>query len=271
MKIKDRVVVVTGGGAGIGRALALRFHAEGAKSVVIADLDAAGAERTAHVIGGIALACDVANEADVTSLIDETERRCGPIDLYCSNAGIFGEASPQGNVAAAADAAWNRAWAVNVMGHVHAARALVPRMIARGGGHFLITVSAAGLLTQLGNAIYATTKHAALGFAEILAIAHREHGIRVSVLCPQGVDTDLLRRAGDGPQHLDGVLTPDEVAASVIDALDRDSFLVLPHPQVAQYVQRKAADYDRWIAGMAKLQRTLPQAIERARAAKPGG
>jgi NAD(P)-dependent dehydrogenase (short-subunit alcohol dehydrogenase family) len=271
MKIKDRIVVVTGGAAGIGRALALRFHGEGAKAVAVADIDAAGAQRTAQAIGGIAVACDVASEADVAALIEETERRCGPIDLYCSNAGIFGAASPPENVAAPADAVWHRAWGVNVMGHVHAARALVPRMIARGRGHFLITVSAAGLLSQLGNAVYATTKHAALGFAEILAIAHRDHGIRVSVLCPQGVDTDLLRQAGDGPQQLDGVLTPDAVAASVIAALERESFLILPHPQVARYVQRKAADYDRWIAGMAKLQRTLPQAIERARDLKPGG
>jgi NAD(P)-dependent dehydrogenase (short-subunit alcohol dehydrogenase family) len=257
MKVAGLTVVVTGGAAGIGRALAERFHREGAKAVIVADIDGAGAEDAARAIGGAAFACDVGAEADVIRLIDETERRFGPIDLYCSNAGIFGTADAPGNVAAAPDEAWARAWAVNVMGHVHAARALVPRMRARGGGAFLLTVSAAGLLSQIGNSIYSTTKHAALGFAESLAIAHRDDGIRVFALCPQGVDTDLLREAGDGPQNLDGVLTPDEVAASVVEALERESFLILPHPQVAEYLLRKATSYDRWIAGMAKLKRAL--------------
>lgn len=257
MKVAGLTVVVTGAAAGIGKALAERFHREGAKAVIAADIDGAGAEAVARTIGGAAFACDVADEADVVRLIGETERRFGPIDLYCSNAGIFGAADAPGNVASAPDEAWTRAWSVNVMGHVHAVRALVPRMRARGGGTFLLTVSAAGLLSQIGNSIYSTTKHAALGFAESLAIAHRDDGIRVFVLCPQGVDTNLLREAGDGPQNLDGVLTPDQVAASVIEALERESFLILPHPQVAGYLLRKATNYDRWIAGMAKLKRSL--------------
>jgi NAD(P)-dependent dehydrogenase (short-subunit alcohol dehydrogenase family) len=257
MLVAGRTIVVTGGAAGIGRALAERFHREGAKTVIVADIDGAGAEAVARAIGGASFACDVAQEDDVARLVDETERRFGPIDLYCSNAGIFGAADAPGNVASAPDAAWLRAWSVNVMGHVHAARVLVPRMRTRGGGAFLLTVSAAGLLSQIGNAIYSTTKHAALGFAESLAIAHRDDGIRVFVLCPQGVDTGLLREAGDGPQNSDGVLTPDQVAASVVEALERDSFLILPHPQVAGYFLRKATNYDRWIAGMAKLKRSL--------------
>lgn len=257
MKVEGLTIVVTGGAAGIGKALARRFHREGAKAVVVADIDGPGAEVVAREVGGTGFACDVAREDDVARLIDETERRFGPIGLYCSNAGIFGTADALDNVAAAPDAAWLRGWSVNVMGHVHAARVLVPRMTARGGGAFLLTVSAAGLLSQIGNAIYSTTKHAALGFAESLAIAHRDDGIRVFVLCPQGVDTALLREVGDGPQNRDGVLTPDQVAASVMEALERDSFLILPHPQVADYVLRKATNYDRWIAGMAKLKRSL--------------
>src|SRR5579885_432620 len=256
MRVEGLTVVVTGGAAGIGRALAERFHREGAKAVIVADIDAAGAERVAQAVSGAAFACDVAEEAQVARLVDETERRFGPIGLYCSNAGIFGAADPRGNAAGATDAAWARAWGINVMGHVHAARALVPRMRARGGGAFLLTVSAAGLLSQIGNAIYSATKHAALGFAESLAIAHRDDGILVFALCPQGVDTDLLRAAGEGPQNLDGVLTPEEVAASVVAALARESFLILPPPQVAGYFQRKAADYDRGIGGMAKLRRS---------------
>lgn len=257
MKVAQRIVVVTGAAAGIGKALAERFHREGAAPVIVADIDGAGAAAVAHSIGGASFACDVARAADVASLVEETEQRFGPIDLFCSNAGIFGAADPPGNVAGAPDESWMRAWSVNVMGHVHAARALVPRMRARGGGAFLLTVSAAGLLSQIGNAVYSTTKHAALGFAESLAIAHRDDGIRVFVLCPQGVDTKLLRESGAGPQHRDGVLAPEAVADSVIAGLERESFLILPHPQVADYTRRKSADYDRWIGGMARLARSF--------------
>jgi NAD(P)-dependent dehydrogenase (short-subunit alcohol dehydrogenase family) len=257
MKLAQRTVVVTGGAAGIGKALAKRFHREGAKTVIVADIDGAGAAAVASSIGGASFACDVAREGDVADLVEETERRFGPIDLYCSNAGIFGAADPPGNVAAAPQESWMRAWSVNVMAHVHAARVLVPRMAARGGGAFLLTVSAAGLLSQIGNAVYSTTKHAAIGFAESLAIAHRDDGIRVFVLCPQGVDTQLLRDSGPGPQQQDGVLAPEAVADSVIAGLEHESFLILPHPQVRGYMQRKAADYDRWLAGMARLARSF--------------
>jgi NAD(P)-dependent dehydrogenase (short-subunit alcohol dehydrogenase family) len=254
MKAAGQVVVVTGSASGIGRALAERFHRDGAKTVVVSDLDGPGAEAVAKGAGGAAMRCDVSDEADVTALIDETERRFGPIGLFCSNAGVAAGFDLHGeNVASASNADWARSWAVNVMAHVYAARALVPRMKARGGGYFLITVSAAGLLSQIGSATYSTTKHAAVGFAESLAIAHRDDGIRVSILCPQGVDTAMLRSLPRGPQSFDGVLTPEEVAMAASQGLERESFLILPHPEVETYMRRKIDNYDRWIAGMAKL------------------
>jgi NAD(P)-dependent dehydrogenase (short-subunit alcohol dehydrogenase family) len=254
MKAAGHVVVVTGGAGGIGRALAERFHRDGAKTVVIADLDTVGADAVGAGIGGAAMRCDVGNEAEVAALVDETERRFGPIGLFCSNAGVAAGFDLHGeNVAGASNEDWARSWAVNVMAHVYAARALVPRMKARGGGNFLITVSAAGLLSQIGSATYSTTKHAAVGFAESLAIAHRADGIRVSILCPQGVDTAMLRSLPRGPQSFDGVLTPEEVAAAATAGLERESFLILPHPEVETYMRRKTDNYDRWIAGMAKL------------------
>lgn len=247
MKLAGKVIVVTGAARGIGAALCERFACEGAKAVVGADLDA----------GDGVVRCDVSREDDIRRLIDDTESRFGPIDLFCSNAGIAVLDPDWDNPASAADDGWGRSWAVNVMAHVYAARHLVPRMAARGNGYFLNTVSAAGLLSQIGSGAYSATKHAALGFAENLAIATRDRGIKVSVLCPQGVDTAMLRGIDRGVPDMNGVLTPEAVADIVAEGLDAEKFLILPHPEVATYVRRKADNPDRWLGGMARLRRGM--------------
>ena len=261
MDVKGKVVVVTGGAEGIGEALARGAHARGARSVVVADLNIAGAKRVADAIGGHAVACDVSKETDIQRLITETEKNIGPIALFCANAGIGGGKSPADNAAAVPDEIWERSWKVNVMHHVWAARHLLPLMTARGQGYFLNTVSAAGLLNQIRSAVYATTKHAAVGFAENVAIAHRDQGIRVSILCPQAVDTTLLREAGPmNAAHVDGVITPEQCATAAFAGIADERFCILPHPQVDAYMKAKTADYDRWIGGMAKLQRNIAAA-----------
>ena len=261
MKVAGKVIVVTGGAAGIGRALATRFIADGARHVAIVDIDGARVADTAQSLGCSGLQADVSMEADIQRVIAATQAAAGPIDLFCSNAGI-GDIDPDfGNAASATNETWARDWAVHVMAHVYAARALLPQMIARGSGYFLNTSSAAGLLTALGSTVYATTKHAAVAFAESLAITHRDHGIRVSVLCPQAVDTAMIRGAAQATAKvvadLDGILTPEQVADCVIEGLDRETFLILPHPEVGEYIKRKTQDYDRWIGGMAKLRRGM--------------
>lgn len=257
MKLAGKIVVVTGGAQGIGAALCERFAQEDAKAVVVADLNLAGAEAVAARTGGAAMHCDVSREGNILRVISHTEARFGPIDLFCSNAGIAVLDPDWDNPASAANDGWARSWAVNVMAHVYAARHLVPRMTARGGGYFLNTVSAAGLLSQIGGGPYAATKHAALGFAENLAIATRDRGIRVSALCPQGVDTPMLRGIARGVPDRDGVLSPAEIADAVVAGLDAERFLILPHPEVTTYIRRKAEDPDRWLAGMARLRRSM--------------
>ncbi|SEP85785.1 SDR family oxidoreductase [Thalassovita taeanensis] len=258
MDIHDQVVVVTGGANGIGKALCDACHQAGARKVVVTDIDLAGAQAVARRIDGDAYRVDVSQEREITDMIDAVEAAHGPIGLFCSNAGVaLGFDADFTNAAQASNDLWALSWQVNVMAHVYAARALIPRMKARGGGYFLNTLSAAGLLSQVGSATYATTKHAAVGFAENLAITHRDDGIRVTILCPQGVDTDMLRNIPDGPQSLDGALSPEQVAQCALTAISNEEFLALPHPQVLGYMQNKTKDYDRWIGGMVKLQRAM--------------
>ena len=255
MRVAGKVVVVTGGGNGIGRALCEAFHRAGAAKVVVADLDLAGAEAVAAAVDGAAFKCDVGQENDIRHLIEETERRFGPIALFCSNAGIGGGFDPLSeNAGGHSDEPFMRSWSIHVMAHIYAARHLIPRMKARGGGYFLNTISAAGLLSQVGSPAYSTTKHAAVGFAENLAISHKAEGIKVSILCPQGVDTDMLRSIPKGPQSGDGDLSPEQVAQDALRGIEQETFVILPHPQVLGYMRKKTEDYDRWIAGMAKIQ-----------------
>jgi NAD(P)-dependent dehydrogenase (short-subunit alcohol dehydrogenase family) len=261
MQVAGKVVVVTGGANGIGKALCQEFHRAGAAKVVVVDLDEAGAKAVAASINGAAFKCDVGQEQDILRVIEETERQFGPIALFCSNAGIGGGFDPMSvNAGGSSDEPWQRSWAIHVMAHVYAARHLIPRMKARGEGYFLNTISAAGLLSQVGSPAYSTTKHAAVGFAENLAISHRADGIKVSILCPQGVDTDMLRSIPKGPQSGDGDLTPEQVARDARAGIEEEKFVILPHPQVLGYMRKKTENYDRWISGMAKIQARMREA-----------
>lgn len=249
MEARGAVVAVTGAGGGIGRALALEAAARGARAVAVSDRDAGAARGAAEACGGRAWTVDAADGAAVSAFIDDVERDLGPIGLFCSNAGIL---RPGG--AGTPDADWRACWEVNVMAHVHAARALCPRMAARGGGHVLVTVSAAGLLSQVDSASYSVTKHAALAFAEWLSIAWGGRGVGVSALCPQAVRTAMIEGIEDGgAAGLDGVLEPEEVARAALDGVAEGRFLLLPHPEVAEYVRRRAADPERWLRGMRRL------------------
>jgi NAD(P)-dependent dehydrogenase (short-subunit alcohol dehydrogenase family) len=251
MKIKDKVVVVTGGANGIGRALCRRFAAEGARGVVVADLDTEGAAKVAKEIAGLAITTNVSTESDIIRLVAQTIEAYGPIDLFCANAGIGGVAGGE----EVPNDAWQQIWDVNVMAHIYSARAVLPGMLARGAGYLLHTASAAGLLTHIGAAPYSVTKHAAVAFAEWLSIAHHEAGIKVSCLCPLGVRTQMLLGA-DGEQESflrAGAIEPEAVAEAVVAGLAEERFLILPHAEVAEYFRRKADDYDRWLRGMRRL------------------
>ena len=249
MKLASKHAVVTGGAAGIGRALVRKFAAEGAR-VVVADLDADGAVEVADEIGGIAVAVDVGDETSVRSLVERAEKEYGAVDLFCSNAGIF----VPGDVEVPNEQ-WQQIWEVNVMAHVYAARAVLPSMLERGEGYLLNSASAAGLLTQIGSGPYAVTKHAAVGLAEWLAVTYGDRGIKVSVLCPQAVRTAMTADVEEGGvAGVDGMLEPEDVADCVVEGLGEERFLILPHPSVADYMQRKVGDYDRWLGGMRRLQ-----------------
>jgi NAD(P)-dependent dehydrogenase (short-subunit alcohol dehydrogenase family) len=258
MKVAGRVVVITGGASGIGAAMATAFAAEGARRIVVADV--ADGDAVVTGLGGVGrfIRCDVSDRDEVAALVDGVESEDGPIDLFCANAGIATGAGID-----APSEVWDRIWSVNVMGIVHAAAAYVPRATARGEGYLLVTASAAGLLTNLGDAPYTATKHAAVGLAEWISITHGDAGLKVSCLCPQGVRTPMVL-GGLADDQLaaevvaaQGLIEPEQCAAAVVATLEAETFLVLPHPEVSQYVAMKAGDPDRWLAGMRKLHRRL--------------
>jgi NAD(P)-dependent dehydrogenase (short-subunit alcohol dehydrogenase family) len=248
MELKDRVCVITGGSGGIGRAMAKAFLAQGAKAVVLADLHADAVQAAAREIGCEGMACDVTREADVQRLVADTLARHGQIDLFCANAGAGG----QGVLTDASNAVWQQQWDLHVMAHLYAARAVLPGMLARKEGYLLNTASAAGLLAALGSGPYTVTKAAAVKLAEFLSITHGDDGIRVSVLCPQGVNTAMAPRSlGDG--QTDGIIEADQLAQVVVDAIRAERFYVLPHPEVEEYVRRKGDNIERWLRGMRRL------------------
>jgi NAD(P)-dependent dehydrogenase (short-subunit alcohol dehydrogenase family) len=247
MEIKDKVAVVTGAASGIGRAAAMRFAAEGAAGVVAADLNPAGLAPVAEATGGIAVTCDVSKEVDIRRLVQAAEARYGRIDIYFSNAGIISRGGPE-----TPDEVWDRNWKIHVMAHVWAARAVVEPMLARGGGYFLITASAAGLLNIVESASYGVTKHGAVAFAEWLAIAYGRRGLRVSCLCPQLVRTGMMANE-ETSAGIDGVLSAEDVASEIVKVMGEERFLILPHATVLEYMRAKTANYDRWIGGMQKL------------------
>lgn len=261
MELHDRVAVVTGAASGIGRAMALRFAEDGARGVVVADVDADGAKAVAEQIGvrGLAVRCDVADDREVGDLLDRAQAAFGPVDLFCANAGIGA-----GTDLSTPDDVWDTVFDVNIRSHILAARRLVPQWLERGGGAWVTTASAAGLLTQIGSAPYAVTKHAAVAFAEWLSVTYGDRGVQVACLCPMGVNTKMVQQglAAEGEEGLGvrvvaaagEILEPEQVADHVVDALRDGRFLILPHPEVLTFFQRKASDYDRWLAGMRRLQ-----------------
>ena len=253
MQLQRRVVVVTGAASGIGRALCLRFAREGLAGLVAVDIDGAGTEAVARECGGVAARADVAVEAEVRAAVDLAIERFGRVDIFCSNAGVC----VAGDEVTTLDDEWDRAWNVNVKAHVYAARAVLPAMLARGEGYLLQTISAAGLLNQIGSASYGVSKHAALGFAEWLSITYGDRGIRVSAICPQGVRTPMLEQGLIGGRKsflVEGAIEPEQVAEAAVAGVAAEEFLILPHPEVREYFQRKANDYDRWLRGMRRLQ-----------------
>ena len=253
MELKDKVVVITGGSGGIGKAMAEAFLNEGAAGIMLADLDAAAVAQAAADIGCNGMACDVTDEAQVAALVAATEDQYGQVDVFCSNAGAGGN----GLLTDAANEVWQQQWELHVMSHLYAARAVLPGMIERGEGYFLNTASAAGLLAALGSGPYTVTKAAAVKFAEFLSITHGDDGIKVSVLCPQGVNTAMAPRSlGDG--QTDGIIEASALAQTVVETMREERFHVLPHPEVEEYVRRKGDNVDRWLLGMQRLRkRTL--------------
>ncbi len=250
MELQDRVAVITGGSGGIGRAMGQAFLAHGARAVVLADLDEAAVRAAAQALGCEGVSCNVTDEAQIQALVARTLEAHGQIDLFCSNAGAGGP----GLLTDAANEVWQQQWELHVMSHLYAARAVLPGMLERGEGYLLNTASAAGLLAAIGSGPYTVSKAAAVKLAEFLAITHGDDGIRVSVLCPQGVNTAMAPKSlGDG--QTDGIIEPEQLAQTVVEAIREERFHVLPHPEVEEYVRRKGDDVDRWLHGMRRLRR----------------
>ena len=257
MQIKDKIIVITGAASGIGKALAERFHQEGAAHLVLADLNQDALNAVAEPLNATAQVCDVSKEEDVIALVQTAEQAHGHIDLFCGNAGILRTGGVD-----APNEIWEQTMAINVTAHMYAARAALPKMIERGEGYFLITASAAGLLNQVGSLSYGVSKHAALAVAEWIQITHGHQGIKVSALCPQAVQSAMLKELDDdaGSAGVDGIVSAEHVAECVVDTLNKEEFLVLPHPNVRKYFQFKASDYDKWLKGMQKLQAQFGEA-----------
>lgn len=257
MELENKVAVITGGSGGIGQAMAQAFLAQGARAVVLADLHQDAVEAAAAALGCDGYTCNVTDEAQIQALVDDTLQKYGQIDLFCSNAGAGGE----GVLTDASNDVWQMQWDLHLMSHLYAARAVLPGMLARGEGYLLNTASAAGLLAAIGSGPYTVTKAAAVKLAEFLAITHGDEGIKVSVLCPQGVNTAMAPRSlGDG--QTDGIIEPEQLAQTVVEALREERFYVLPHPEVEEYVRRKGDDVDRWLYGMRRLRRQAQELTE---------
>ena len=255
MKLDNKIAVVTGGAGGIGAALCRALAEKGSK-VVVSDLNLEAAQAIAAEIGGLAIACDVSKESDIQALIKQTESQLGDIDLFVSNAG-FGVGEPD-HVASASNDVWQKNWELHVMSHVWASRALLPKMLARGDGYLVNTASAAGLLVQIADAAYSATKHAAVSFAESLAIGHGDDGIKVSVICPQYVNTNILAVPDDQRgKELQGVITPENCAATVVKGIEDETFMILTHPEVAGFYRNRASDPSRWVNGMRRYRAAM--------------
>jgi len=255
MNLENKVAVVTGAAGGIGSELSRALTMQGAR-VVVSDLNADAANSLAQELNCIAVQCDVSDEQSVINLVETAERELGQVDLFCSNAG-FGAGEPS-HAASASNELWEKSWQVHVMAHVYASRALLPKMLERGDGYLLNVASAAGLLSQIGDSAYTVTKHAAVAFAESLAIAHGDQGITVSVVCPQYVNTDILMITKEQRQQdLPGVLSPEEAVAIIIEGIQNDEFLITPHPEVRKMMLNRASDPARWLDGMRRFKQTL--------------
>ncbi|WCL52649.1 SDR family oxidoreductase [Gimibacter soli] len=257
MDVKDKVIIITGGASGIGKALAELFAKEGARAIAVTDVNQEGVDAVAKGIGAVAIpyVMDVTSEAAVKAVVDEMTAKFGGVDLYVSNAGILFSDAPDWTAISQSEAQWDKIWKVNVYAHVIACRAVLPQMRERKSGGILITASAAGLLSQIGDTSYSTTKHAAVGFAESLAISHGDDGIWVGALCPQAVDTAMVRGARDSSATLDGVMPAEELAKRTLAAMREGRFMIRPHEEVETYFKHKAENYDRWVGGMRKLRR----------------